>query len=328
MAPGVHQQPPTRRLASRSRGPSVVTAHWPCGEAWHHARDRVHGAAQPISAPSVVTSSAVSRGESARCLQARAAWRSPWWSRPRSSTPLSIRAVNRVVVGDAARASATCRRSSCSREHRRVRSSADRRTCATASRRGCSSATRCWARASTRSTSARSPPRTTRSCAFLYHPATGPGVVVPAPSRTTWSPRACKPRAVFVFFRDTNLTDTLFRAREPLRQRARRGRARRTSPSSNALVAARKRGVWSRVHTAAVRAYQTDVATGWLEPAIRRWFVNWRYPDAGGARCASTSRSNERFDLANLRARRRRRSVRRQRVAPTSPATCRRRCCR
>jgi hypothetical protein len=68
----------------------------------------------------------------------------------------------------------------------------------------------------------------------------------------------------------------------------------------DAVIAARRSGVWSRVRSAAVQLYETDVATGWLEPAIRRWFVNWRYPDPS-ARLRFDQSLVERFDLANLR---------------------------
>ena len=128
-----------------------------------------------------------------------------------------------------------------------------------------------------------------------------------------------------MFFRDTNLTDTLFRL-DSLYGNALDEVAGPQEPELNALVAARKRGGWSRVHSAAVRTYQTDVATGWMEPAIRRWFVNWRYPDAS-ARLRFDRALNDRFDLAGLRA-----DVAADLSAanerPTSPATCRRRCCR
>jgi hypothetical protein len=38
-----------------------------------------------------------------------------------------------------------------------------------------------------------------------------------------------------------------------------------------------------------------------MEPAVRRWFVNWRYPDPS-ERLRFDRTLNERFDLANLRA--------------------------
>ncbi len=135
--------------------------------------------------------------------------------------------------------------------------------------------------------------------AFLYHPATGPAWWYLS-FKNHFIASGITPRAVFVFFRDTNLTDTLFRV-ESLYGNALDDVAHADEPELNAVIAARKRGIWSRVHTAAVRAYGTDIANGWLEPGIRRWFVNWRFPDPG-ARYRFDASLGERFDLANLRS--------------------------
>jgi hypothetical protein len=137
--------------------------------------------------------------------------------------------------------------------------------------------------------------------AFLFHPATGPAWWYLA-FKNHLVASGITPRAVFVFFRDTNLTDTFFRLEslygfgfglDDV--------AHAEEPELDALVAARRRGAWGTVHRAALRAYETDVTTGWLEPAIRRWFVNWRYPDAA-ARLRFDQTLWQRFDLANLRA--------------------------
>ena len=133
---------------------------------------------------------------------------------------------------------------------------------------------------------------------FLYNPATGPGWWYLA-FKNHLIASGIKPRAVFVFFRDTNLTDTLFRL-ESLYGTALDDVAHEDEHDLDALVAARKRGLWSRLHTAAVRASQYDVAASWLEPGLRRWFVNYRYPDAS-ERLRFDRSLNERFDLANLR---------------------------
>ena len=133
---------------------------------------------------------------------------------------------------------------------------------------------------------------------FLYNPATGPAWWYLA-FKNHLIASGVTPRAVFVFFRDTNLTDTLFRL-ESLYGNALDEVAHDGEPELDAMVAARKRGVWSRVHTAAVRAYETDVAAGYLAPGIRRWFVNWRFPDPSD-RMRFDRSLNERFDLASLR---------------------------
>ena len=134
---------------------------------------------------------------------------------------------------------------------------------------------------------------------FLYNAATGPAWWYLA-FKNHLVASGVKPRVVFVFFRDTNLTDTLFRL-ESLYGYALDEVAQPAEPELDALVAARRIGLWARVHTLAVRAYEHDTATGWLEPAVRRWFVNWRYPDPS-ARTRFDRLLNERFDLANLRA--------------------------
>lgn len=133
---------------------------------------------------------------------------------------------------------------------------------------------------------------------FLYHPATGPGWWYLA-FKNHFIASGVKPRVVFVFFRDANLTDTLFRL-ESQYGNALDAVAHEQEPELDAIVAARRRGIWARVHTTAVRTYETDVAAGWLEPAIRRWFVNWRFPDPT-ARLRFDQSLVDRFDLANLR---------------------------
>ena len=136
--------------------------------------------------------------------------------------------------------------------------------------------------------------------AFLFHAATGPAWWYLA-FKNHLVASGIKPRAVFVFFRDTNLTDTFFRLQSLYGFGfALDDVAHADEPELDAIIAARKRGVWARVHTAVVRAYETDVTTGWLEPAVRRWFVNYRYPGAD-ARERFDRSLNERFDLANLR---------------------------
>lgn len=137
--------------------------------------------------------------------------------------------------------------------------------------------------------------------AFLDHPATGPAWWYLA-FKNHLVASGVKPRAVFVFFRDTNLTDTLFR----LESQYGFGLglddvAHAAEPELDAIVEARKGGLRARLHTAAVRLFETDVAAGWLEPALRRWFVNLRYPDPA-ERLRFDRSINDRFDLANLRS--------------------------
>jgi hypothetical protein len=240
-------------------------------------------------------SPAVSRGESARSR--RATWALALVVTAAFVAPLSIRAVNRAVVGDPPGPGYLP-----SLELSRVHHAFDP-TPIENLRYGQPA----WVFIGDSMMGTRIDPiqlgeiSTTRDelVSFLYHPATGPAWWYLA-FKNHLVASGVRPRVVFVFFRDTNLTDTLFRL-ESLYGNALDAVARETEPELDAIVAARKRGLWARLHTAAVRAYQTDVATGWLEPKVRRWFVNWRYPD-DPARARFDRLLNERFDLANLRA--------------------------
>jgi hypothetical protein len=84
----------------------------------------------------------------------------------------------------------------------------------------------------------------------------------------------------FIFFRDTNLTDTMFRL-EGQYGRGLDQVAREYEPELDGLVAAHRKGVWYRAHRALDNAYQANLATSWMEPAIRRWWVRWREPRPG-----------------------------------------------
>jgi hypothetical protein len=134
--------------------------------------------------------------------------------------------------------------------------------------------------------------------AFLFHAATGPAWWYLS-FKNHLVASGIKPRAVFVFFRDTNLTDTLFRL-ESLYGNALDAVAHDAEPELDAMVAAARRGGWAAVHTAVNRAYEADLATGWAEPALRRWFVEARYPSPG-VRQRFDRLLDERFSLAQLR---------------------------
>jgi hypothetical protein len=110
---------------------------------------------------------------------------------------------------------------------------------------------------------------------FLFHPATGPAWWYLA-FKNHLVASGIRPRVTFIFFRDTNLTDTLFRiepgygmaldlvARPPVEREL------------DAIVARRRRGTWHRMHDTISRLYQSDFAASWLEPGLRRWFVHWQ----------------------------------------------------
>jgi hypothetical protein len=112
--------------------------------------------------------------------------------------------------------------------------------------------------------------------AFLYHAATGPAWWYLA-FKNWLVASGAKPRMTFIFFRDTNLTDTLFR----LQGQYGRGLdevASRSEPELDVLVAAHRKGAWYGAHRVIDNAYEVSLATSWMEPAIRRWWVRWRDP--------------------------------------------------
>ena len=162
------------------------------------------------------------------------------------------------------------------------------------SRPGSSSATPCWALASIRFSSGG-----TGAVALLASPATGPAYWYLALKNHVVA-SGVRPRVVFVFFRDTNLTDTMFRLTSQYGGGWLDDVALDAEPELDEIVAAGRRGLRIRTHSLVTRAYETDIATGWLEPAVRRWFVNARYPDPSERRRFDRM-LGDRFDLANLR---------------------------
>jgi len=81
---------------------------------------------------------------------------------------------------------------------------------------------------------------------------------------------AISPKLVIFFFRDTNLTDPLWRAtgfyRETLDYAA-----LDDEPALDAVMAARMSGPWFRIHGAVDRLYQVEGTRGWIEPALTSW---------------------------------------------------------
>jgi len=130
----------------------------------------------------------------------------------------------------------------------------------------------------------------------ILHNATGPAFwylvlknwVVPSGVRPEW---------VFIFFRDTNLTDVMFRL-----DGAYRGLldqvARDREPELNAVVAARLGGGWSPVHDALNDLYRVDRAREWFEPLLLRWPARRVDPERTQR---VIDRANEAFVLTNLR---------------------------
>jgi hypothetical protein len=111
-------------------------------------------------------------------------------------------------------------------------------------------------------------------------------------------PSGIHPRAVVIFFRDTNLTNVLFRIEATW---ALDTAAREREDDLNAVVARRRGTLFYRVRDAFEGLYRTEQARHWVEPAVTAWparaIVPYRKP-----RAAFLARLNERFDLAHLRS--------------------------
>lgn len=111
---------------------------------------------------------------------------------------------------------------------------------------------------------------------FLYHAATGPAWWY-LTFKNHLVASGVKPRMTFIFFRDTNLTDTMFRL-EGHYGNALDEVATASEPDLDRLVAAHRKGRYYRVHRGVDNVYQADVATSWMEPLLRRWWVRWQDP--------------------------------------------------
>jgi hypothetical protein len=107
------------------------------------------------------------------------------------------------------------------------------------------------------------------------------------------------PRVVFVFFRDTNLTDVMFRLDQQFRWSLDLV-ATDAEPELNEVIAARTRGSFYRVHGAIEGLYQADRARRWLEPAITTWPAEVLIPSRR-RRTEFMSQLNPRFGLDHLR---------------------------
>ena len=131
--------------------------------------------------------------------------------------------------------------------------------------------------------------------AALFHPGSGPAywyltfknLVINA---------GLRPRVVVFFFRDENLTDTLFRVYPSALDRV----AKNQEPVLDEILAARARGTFYRLHGAVRRVYQYDQTRAWLEPIIITAPVAW----SAGRRARKKlldSINNEVFTLEALR---------------------------
>ena len=108
-----------------------------------------------------------------------------------------------------------------------------------------------------------------------------------------------RPRVVFIFFRDTNLTDPLFRLDDRNRWSLDFVAAERED-EVNAIVMSRLQGPWHRVHAAAEKLYSAERARRWMEPALIAWPARAVSPFRR-QRARLLDQLNARFGLDRLR---------------------------
>jgi hypothetical protein len=108
-----------------------------------------------------------------------------------------------------------------------------------------------------------------------------------------------RPRAVFIFFRDTNLTQLMFRLDEQFHWSIGLVAGEREE-ELNARISAWTSGPWYRVHHAVERVYQGDRAQRWMEPALTTWPAEVMIPSRR-RRTAFLQETNARFGLDHLR---------------------------
>ena len=111
-------------------------------------------------------------------------------------------------------------------------------------------------------------------------------------------PSGVKPKWTLVFFRDTNLTDPMFRLTGAYRTTLDEVALDRED-ELNRIVAARATGAWYAVHGVADRVYGAERARTWLEPLVAEWPAQLV---AGAGRApALLTRLNDAFSLDHLR---------------------------
>jgi hypothetical protein len=105
-----------------------------------------------------------------------------------------------------------------------------------------------------------------------------------------------RPKAVIFFFRDENLTDTLFRVYPSALDRV----ARDQEPVLDDILAARANGTFYELHQAVRTLYQADQIRAWLEPLLIRAPVAWSAGRRARKKLLDTI-NNEVFTLDALR---------------------------
>jgi hypothetical protein len=112
-------------------------------------------------------------------------------------------------------------------------------------------------------------------------------------------PSRIRPRYVLIFFRDTNLTNVMYRLDEQFRWMIDFA-AREREDELNAVIASATQGPWHRVPLAVERAYGADDARRWLEPGISGTIGTVLIPGTR-KRSEFMTNMNVRFGLDHLR---------------------------
>lgn len=107
-----------------------------------------------------------------------------------------------------------------------------------------------------------------------------------------------RPRAVFIFFRDTNLTNVMFRLDDRYRWMIDRVAGERED-ELNAAIAAVTAGPWHRAQSAIDRVYGAEAARAWMEPGVAAGIGRVVVPGRR-RRTAFIADMNARFGLEHL----------------------------
>ena len=110
-------------------------------------------------------------------------------------------------------------------------------------------------------------------------------------------PSGIRPKAVVVFFRDTNLTNVMFRIDATWSLDT---AALDREDDLNTVVARRRGTAFYQIRDMFDRVYQTAPARRWMEPAVSEWPARAMFPFRR-QRAAFLDGLNERFGLAHLR---------------------------
>jgi hypothetical protein len=135
------------------------------------------------------------------------------------------------------------------------------------------------------------------SVAPLYVNSTGPAFWY-LTFKNNLIPSGVRPKWVFIFFRDTFLTDPLFRLTGRYRAKVDTV-AHDREDELNRIVAARTGSDWYAVHRALDDMFGIERARAWLEPALTAWPAS--VVRGADGREALLDDVNEAFDLERLR---------------------------